>query len=75
MEGLRVVVTGASSGIGRAAALAFSRRGASVIVSARREAVLQKLATECEELGGRALVVAVGLPRGDVREIGPPSAR
>src|SRR5919199_29669 len=52
-----VVVTGASSGIGRATALAFARRGARVIVAARSESALQQLVAECEEVDAQALAV------------------
>ncbi|MEU4835010.1 SDR family oxidoreductase [Streptosporangium sp. NPDC023615] len=52
-----VVVTGASSGIGRATALAFAAEGASVVLAARREEALKEVAGECEAAGGRALVV------------------
>ena len=52
-----VVVTGASSGIGRATALLFAEKGAGVVLAARRESVLRDVAVECEQRGGRALVV------------------
>lgn len=52
-----VVITGASSGIGRAAALAFARLEATVVLAAREEQTLREVADECERAGGRALVV------------------
>ncbi len=52
-----VVITGASSGIGRATALEFARKGAAVVLAARREHALHELADECKALGGRALAV------------------
>ncbi len=51
------MITGASSGIGKAAALAFSRQGANVVLAARRTAALELAAQECRDLGVRALAV------------------
>lgn len=56
-SGSVVVVTGASSGIGRAAAVAFARKGASVVLAARREHALEDVAAEVQRLGGRAAVI------------------
>ncbi len=52
-----VVVTGASSGIGRATALAFATRGSAVVLAARRQPALNEVARECESAGGQALAV------------------
>ena len=53
-----IVITGASSGIGRASALEFARAGATVVVTSRREHALGRLAEQCEKLGGKALAIA-----------------
>ena len=53
-----ILLTGASSGIGEALAIAFAKRGAIVGLLARREEMLQSLATRCETVGGVARVFA-----------------
>jgi NAD(P)-dependent dehydrogenase (short-subunit alcohol dehydrogenase family) len=54
--GQQVVVTGASSGIGRATALRFGRPGASVVVVGRDEPKLREVADEIRSAGGTSLV-------------------
>lgn len=52
-----IVITGASSGFGKGAALAFAEAGASLVLAARRDQLLEQLASDCEGLGGRAIAV------------------
>ena len=63
LSGKVAIVTGASSGIGRASALLLAREGASVVVGARRREELDALVTEIRARGGRAHALA-----GDVRD-------
>lgn len=56
LDGRSALVTGASSGIGRAAAVALADAGAAVVLVARREQRLADVAADVESAGGRALV-------------------
>lgn len=56
--GRRIVLTGASEGIGRALALALATQGASLVLAARDAARLETLAQECRARGGQAVAIA-----------------
>jgi NAD(P)-dependent dehydrogenase (short-subunit alcohol dehydrogenase family) len=58
-----VIVTGATSGIGRATARRFAESGASVAAVGRNEAALGEVSEEIEQLGGPALSIAADLTR------------
>ncbi|MEM5786838.1 MAG: SDR family oxidoreductase [Syntrophobacteraceae bacterium] len=58
LSGKTAIVTGASSGIGRATVLNLARSGAAVVVHARRKDRLDELVSEIASRGGKALAVA-----------------
>jgi short-subunit dehydrogenase len=63
-EGKVVVITGASSGAGRAIALELARQGAQLVLAARREEALSEVAEECKTVGGTAVTFVA-----DVKEM------
>ena len=63
LTGKTAIVTGASSGIGRATANLFAAEGASIVVNARDQPGLDALVAEITAAGGHAVAIA-----GDVRD-------
>lgn len=62
LEGKVAIITGASSGIGRATALLFAKEGAALVLAARRQKELDDLVAEIRGADGKAVALA-----GDVR--------
>ena len=80
LRGRRMLVTGASSGIGRAFALQAAKAGGELVLVSRRGDTLEQVAEECERLGGRAQVRTAdlasaesvrALAQGVLGEVGP----
>ena len=62
------IVTGASSGIGRAAAIRLAAEGAAVVAFARREEALAGTVEEIERAGGKAVTVVGDVTEAESRE-------
>ena len=62
---LVVVITGASSGIGRATALEFAKRRARLVLAARSRENLERTAEKCRKSGAEVLVVPTDVSRED----------
>jgi short-subunit dehydrogenase len=59
LSNIRVVIMGASSGIGAATALAFAREGAQLVLGARGKEGLEDIARRCRQAGGQAEALVV----------------
>ena len=68
VDGRSALVTGAGRGLGRSAALALSRAGASVYLVSRTASVLDELATEITREGGKAMAVPCDVTSRDAVE-------
>jgi 3-oxoacyl-[acyl-carrier protein] reductase len=63
LDGKVAIITGASAGIGRAAALALAREGARLVLTARRQERLERLASEVRPFGAEPVITV-----GDARQ-------
>ncbi|HXO93498.1 MAG TPA: SDR family NAD(P)-dependent oxidoreductase, partial [Candidatus Acidoferrum sp.] len=62
-EGKVALVTGGTSGIGKATAIAFGRAGAKVVLSGRREKEGAQVVAEIKKLGGNAAFVRADMAK------------
>src|SRR4029077_1864044 len=68
LQGRACAVTGASSGIGRAAAVSLVREGAAVLLVGRREQPPAEVAERCRRTGGRVETLALDVTAADAGE-------
>ena len=71
-----VVITGASSGFGRGVAERFAKDRMNLVLAARREDLIEKLARACEKRGARAIAVKADVSRrGEVERLAEETMR
>jgi short-subunit dehydrogenase len=71
----RALITGASSGIGRALAIELAKQGADLVIVARREELLAEVAAQMSELGRRAICVTGDITKPELRRSALKAAR
>lgn len=70
LKGQTIVITGASSGIGKATALMFAKEGANLVLASRSDQILSELCIECESLGAEAYAIPTDVSnRGSVEDL------
>ncbi len=70
LQNKTIVITGASSGVGRAAALQFAKHKVTLVLAARGEKALYSAAEECKEWGANAIAVVTDVTNAnDVKEL------
>ena len=75
LQNKTIVITGASSGVGRAAAIAFAKHKATLILAARGEKALYEAAEECREWGADAIAVVTDVTNAnDVKKLAQAAA-
>ena len=67
LKGKVAVITGGNSGVGAATAKLFASEGASVIITARREAALAQIADEITQAGGDVLAISTDISKPEDR--------
>ena len=63
LKGKVAIITGGNSGVGEATAKMFAKEGATVVITARREAALEKVAEEIKAAGGEVFAVSTDISK------------
>lgn len=65
LSGKTCVITGGNSGVGEAAAILFAKKGANVVISARRKGPLEEVCNKITAAGGKCLAVPTDISKND----------